>query len=100
MKRAVENVKKLGGKDDCKEKGPCKKMKPAAYKQILRKGMQEGQIALLGAAPEIETPQADEGFEYQGAIIGTSVAVFAAVAAISAARRCQKKNGDEFERIV
>ena len=64
MRKAVENIKKFGGKDDCKAKGPCKKLTPANYKKILRKSMQEGQIALLGAAPEIATPQADEGFEY------------------------------------
>ena len=42
MRKAVENVKKLGGKDDCKSKGECKKMTPANDKKILRKSMQEG----------------------------------------------------------
>ena len=42
LRKAVENIKKFGGKDDCKEKGPCKKLTPANYKKILRKSMQEG----------------------------------------------------------
>ena len=45
-------------------------------------------IALLGAAQEIETPSVEDGSEYYRAIIGTSIAVLVATAAIFAARRC------------
>ena len=45
----------------------------------------------LADAPEVEESN------YSGAIIGTSVAVLGAAAAIFAARRC-KKDADHFER--
>ena len=43
-----------------------------------------------------DAPEAEES-NYSGAIIGTSVAVLGAAAAIFAARRC-KKDSDHFER--
>ena len=45
-----------------------------------------------------QTPdEVDESVDYSGAIIGTSVAVLGAAAALFAVRRCSKKE-DGFER--
>lgn len=55
-------------------------------------------IALLGAAQAVEAPQVEESQDYTGAIVGTSMAVLGAAAAIFAIRRCTKKDND-FERI-
>ena len=54
---------------------------------------QQPQIALQAEAPQ----EVDDSANYSGAIIGTSVAVLGAAAAIFAARRCNKKDND-FER--
>ena len=78
-------------------------MPPAMYKKLLRARVTTNKydekvqnIALLGAAQETEV---EEGSDYQGAIVGTSLAVLGAAAAIFAARRCQKKDVNDFERV-
>ena len=73
--------------------GMAKKMK-AALARRLKPHDGTDNLALLGAAAQ---PQ-EEAADHSGAIIGTSLAVFGAAAAIFAARRCQKKDND-FERV-
>ena len=58
IQSAREETEKLGGK---------KGMKPATFKKLVQARLtkeKEDQIALLGAAQEIETPQVEEGSEY------------------------------------
>ena len=73
-----------------------RQVKPAAYKKMLRSQMvaKPETVALLGAAQAQE--QVDDSVN-SGAIIGTSLAVFGAAAAIYAIRRNMKKDND-FER--
>lgn len=65
-------------------------------KKVLRtKKMTRKNIALLSAA-QAQAPQ-EESTNYSGAVIGASVAVLGAAAAIFAAKKCNKKDND-FER--
>ena len=59
--------------------------------------MKEQETALLADA---QAPQEEEAFNYSGAIVGTSVAVLGAAAAIIAARRCSKRDENDFERAI
>ena len=64
-------------------------------KKVLRTRKARKNIALLSAA-QAEAPQ-EESTNYSGAVIGASVAVLGAAAAIFAAKKCNKKDND-FER--
>ena len=65
-----------------------KVIKPKGIKQMIK----AEKIALLNAA---QGPQeVDDSVNYSGAIIGTSIAVLGAAAALFAIRRCNKKDND------
>ena len=69
---------------------------PKMAKQML-KDKKAQSIALLGSA---QASQQEESFNYSKAIVGTSVAVLGVAAAIFAARRCSKRDDNNFERAL
>ena len=73
--------------------GMMKGMKAAMARRLKPRDGSDN-LVLLGATAQ---PQ-EEAADHSGAIIGTSLAIFGAAAAIFAARRCQKKDND-FERV-
>ena len=69
---------------------------PTLFKQMIKVNAKRAEtLALLSATQTAQ--ETDESGNYSGAIIGTSIAVLGAAAAIFAARRCTKKDND-FER--
>ena len=72
-------------------------LNPRMVKKMLKNNKLQS-IALLDATQTHK--QEEESFNYSGAIVGTSVAVLGVAAATMAARRCSKREADDFERAL